>query len=362
VNSFIERASPGLLWRELDLEASHAERGRQLFAGTLGQRNQLWKEFRSYIRQAKEYDDAAAHVHGPSAALLLYYMALNLAKAELLTTTPNPITGQVIRHGLTFSPTGAKTIAGDHLGVQAGVFPLLYRKRTGSPLPLKTQLRIKPMLGYIEEIGWELAQTGFMEARITQLLHIVAVTVPTLWALIAVSNGSVISNHRVTRAMFNKYFEPVAAPPQTDWRNVFAVTKRANFEGPSFYESRQKITATAPAIVGPDIVQIRNATWNNLRGYIDDGEDDVCDALLAASFSGVKLQPMPPALARYALMYYVSSLVRYKPEQLDPRVNPEQHWLLAAFVDQARTQLLRSALSGIRNVRHLFYSTAIYRS
>src|SRR5437868_2549298 len=82
-NSFVEPASPELLWREFDLEASYADRGRKLFTGTLAQRNRLWREFRSYLRQAKEYGDAATYVRGPSAALLLYYMALNLAKAEL---------------------------------------------------------------------------------------------------------------------------------------------------------------------------------------------------------------------------------------------------------------------------------------
>src|SRR5438552_1565022 len=100
LTTFAEPPSADLIWREIDMEASYPDRGRALFTGTLAQRNKLWREFRSYVRQARDYDEAARTIKGASAALLLYYSALNLAKAELLTSVPNPISGQTIRHGL----------------------------------------------------------------------------------------------------------------------------------------------------------------------------------------------------------------------------------------------------------------------
>jgi hypothetical protein len=153
-------------------------------------------------------------------------------------------------------------------------------------------------------------------------------------------------------------------PPPHDWRNPFAVSHRIGGETRSIFEGRRKYTFhPQPGGAYPisDFVQVSNGTWNDLVGLIDDGVDDQDDAMLASSLSGARFLPMPPSLARYALMYYVSSLVRYKPDQLDPRFQPEQQWLLAAFVDQARTPLLRAALTGIRNRRHMFHSPGAYR-
>jgi hypothetical protein len=214
LNSFGEPPSPELIWREIDMEASYPDRGRALFVGTLAQRNKLWREFRSYVRQAKDYGEAAHSVRGPSAALLLYYSALNLAKAELLTSVPNLVSGQTIHHGLSYSPTGAKTIAGDYLTVRAGgVFPLLYRKRTGRPLPKNTRIWVKPLLGYIYEISWEIEQTGFTDVRVTGLLHLIAIAGTEAWALLALNNPAAMTGHRVTNAQFRKHFESVSVPP-----------------------------------------------------------------------------------------------------------------------------------------------------
>jgi YaaC-like Protein len=366
VMEILEAPSPELIWREIEMEASYPDRGRALFTGSFAQRNKLWREFRSYVRQAREYDDAARNVKGPSAALLLYYAALNLAKAELLTSVPNLVSGQKISHGLSYSPTGAKTISGDFLKVQAGgVFPLLYRKRTGKPLANNVRIRVKPLLGYMQEIAWEVIQTSFTPLRYTGLLHFIAIAGAQGWAMMALSNPNSITGHRVTNARFKKLFEPVSVPVGLDWRNAFAVSQRMGGETRAIFEGRRKYTfhpAPGGGYPSADFIQVSNGTWTDLIGLIDDGTDDEDDAVLGSSLSGAQFLPMPPSLARYALMYYVSSLVRYKPDQLDPRLQPEQHWLLAAFVDQARTRLLRSALTGIRNKRHLFHSPGVYRT
>ena len=70
-----------------------------------------------------------------------------------------------------------------------------------------------------------------------------------------------------------------------------------------------------------------------------------------------------PKLARevYALMLYVSSLVRYRPTHLDPQVNGHQAWLLDAFTQQAEIPLLEAALAGILGRPFLFYSKSAFR-
>src|SRR5438552_13334546 len=100
-------ATPDLLWHLIGFRAEIVEQGRALFSGSIGQRNSLWREFRNYVRQAKEYELAARGVAGSSGSLLHYYVALNLAKAELLISNPTAIVGQRINHGLTFNPTAS---------------------------------------------------------------------------------------------------------------------------------------------------------------------------------------------------------------------------------------------------------------
>jgi hypothetical protein len=63
---------------------------------------------------------------------------------------------------------------------------------------------------------------------------------------------------------------------------------------------------------------------------------------------------MPASLARYAIMYYVSSLVRYKPSALDRSLRGTQAWLLDAFTYEAALPLLQNALSAIQGFPQLY--------
>src|SRR5262249_1573565 len=149
-------ATRELLWRFIKRYADLPDEGRRLFSGTLAQRNALWREFRNYVRQAEEYDSAAAGVSGTSGGLLYYYANLQLAKAELLTVAPNRILGARIHHGLTFNPQIARSIDTDVVTVANGVFPMLYEKRTGLAVTPGTGLSVRRLLQSVPEIGWEI--------------------------------------------------------------------------------------------------------------------------------------------------------------------------------------------------------------
>ena len=56
---------------------------------------------------------------------------------------------------------------------------------------------------------------------------------------------------------------------------------------------------------------------------------------------------MPPDLARYAAMFYCSSVARYRPSLLHADAQGEGAWILNTFVMEARLLLLRSAVQGI---------------
>ena len=100
-----------------------------------------------------------------------------------------------------------------------------------------------------------------------------------------------------------------------------------------------------------DIERVRSALAVDLGALLDPvGYREA--AGLSPSLLTSRMVPMPSSLATYATMFYASSLVRYKPDRVDPRSNPVQAWLMDCFVDQAALPLLQSAASGITGTTH----------
>jgi YaaC-like protein len=379
---FNESATRALIWRELLQLADVPKAGRALFSGSLVRRSRLWKEFGSFIRQAKAYDDAASLVNGPSSALLQYYTALNLAKAELLTLPNNP---KAFAHGLTSSSQSARSIAGDVVTVKPGVFPLLYEKRTGVSLPTGTRLNVKRLLGSVPELGWELVTSKFAPSTTASLMHAAVTDGTTGWAVIAIDNPSVLLDSPSSSKVFLGAFEPVTPfpavlpgvtfpyrfPPPSlpgsnrEWRDVFGVSHRFGRGYQLFFESRWRLPVhpqePGPHVATDDYAAISAETNKTLRGLIDLSYEEGADATVTPSHVKNRMMPMPAGLARYAAIFYLSSLVRYRPTQVDLANNPRQHWLMSAFADQSAIHMLQSMLSGITGKWHLYYSPGAFR-
>jgi hypothetical protein len=341
------------VWRFITLAADVPERGRQLFTGSRADKNRAWREFRNYIRQARAYDDAASGVAGSSAALLYYYAILNLAKAELLLSHPANIIGQRIHHGLSYNPTRGKTITGDVLSVQDGVFPLLYEKRTGRQLPLSEKLEIKRLLANCPELLDELDETGIGKATFSNVIYAAVSDSQEMWSLLGLDRPNDLGTGTPTRRLFNRYFLPVRPPGR--WQEVLAISPRLPTGDLYFFEQRTKDSVLA----SPEELAVR--TWGELRDILDYSMQEGYDALICPSLYKSRMLPMPASLARYALMFYVSSLVRYKPSQLDPQSQGRQAWLLDSFTNEASLLLLRAALSNITQRLHVFYSPSAFR-
>lgn len=140
------------------------------------------------------------------------------------------------------------------------------------------------------------------------------------------------------------------------------VSRRFGRAEQSFFESRWRIQMhpMAPGLYrASDFAEICTETNRTLRGLIDLPSEEGTDAAVTPSHVKVRMVPMPAGLARYAVLYYLSSLVRYRPTQV--AINPTQHWLMAAFADQASLPTLQSMLSGITGTWHTYYSPGAFR-
>lgn len=362
VYNFLEPASRELIWKWIELLANNPIEGRKLFPGNLAAKNRLWHEFHNFVRQAKAYDDAAALVTGNSSGLLQYYALLNLAKAELLTTNAPAVMTPPLRHGLVFRRSPGDSVSGDVIEIAAGVFPLLYEKRTGLPLPIGTKLSAKRLLGHVPEIGWELGRLALAPCVIGWFAHAVVFDATHVWAVLLCQRLDAVLNSTATKAKLTPNFEIVDLQ-LPEWRDTFGFSRR-QLSGPyTCLQSRWSFARVDPngSVHDAEIIKTARETWKRLSGLVDTTTEPGADALLSPSLLKSRWLPMPPSLARYALMFYLSSLVRYAPTKLDPRRQADQAWLFDSFAGEAHIPLLINSLNGMAVEPVLFHQRAVQR-
>jgi hypothetical protein len=352
-----EQPSGAELLEHLRPEAELPSVGRSRFVGPLRQKNAHWLVYRNFIRQALSNFQAALNVENRSASLLYYYAMLNLAKAELLTVSSSSVQGFVF-HGLRFNVSGAKTVFADYLTVSDGVFRMLYERRTGFPLPVGTRLPVKRLIARIPEIGEQVARLTSTTPEVIGIIHLVAFDDANAWILLALDRAGALEADTVTGRYFRRYFRKVDAP--REWRDKFAVSRRALTM--EFYES----IAAFPFVPGDEVSRqaaLRNAITHtsSVKDVLGLSTDAMFDAWLSPSLYKTRMLPMPPAMARYAVTFYASSLVRYRPSMFDTQAYPEQAYLFDALARECAIPMLKDTLSALTGTDYYFLPEAGWR-
>ncbi len=328
VSALHDRPSAPALLESLRTGAELQSVGHARFSGSRTHRSNLWLEYRNFLRQALSHYQAALGVDNRSAALLSYYAMLNFAKAELLSVNPTAVRGAV-GHGLHFSPTRARSVAGDALTVTDGVFRLLYEHRTGHALPLSTRLPIRRLLARIPEMESQIRDVGLGPTKVAGVLNVTAADSSSAWTLLAIDRDNTFSMGTASVRLLARIFQTVEAPPT--WRHVFGLSVRAA-DAVSFYESRIKFPhdGLGTSSLGHAMRAAQVDAWR-ARDLLEPSTSAAFDAWLSPSLYGARILPMPPSLARYAVTYYASSLVRYRPSMFDAQVSPEHAYLFDAL-------------------------------
>ncbi|MFC1404002.1 MULTISPECIES: YaaC family protein [Streptacidiphilus] len=349
-----ESASFPLLLENLRRHAEIAEVGRARFPGTLAQKNKAWREYRNFLRQALSNYTAAIDVPNRSACLLYYYAMLNFAKAELLSNRPNDISGKFVGHGLSFSPKRAQTVAGDVLEVKEGVFRWLYEERTGHSLPKGTRLSVKRLLAQIPEVGTQVADAGLGECQIVGANISLAMDSSNSWTMLLVQDRGRGLPSRTEKILLKSYRQVRMVD---HWRDIFAISKRALGNG-SLYESLDLAPNAAPAVPNFDLA-LANAM--KIRDIVGMRTDEFHDFMICPTMGGNKSIPMPSSLARYAVTYYASSLVRYKPSVFDLQIYPKQAYMFDAIARECALPMLLDTLSALEGADQIFNEQGAYR-
>lgn len=345
--SYTEAYAPDVAWESLRTIESSPRAGVGHFADAGKGARALWQEAANYLRQARVYFDAGQKVEGTSSALLFYYCALQLAKAELLSTNSGDIVGRTIPHGLSHGITSAGNPKNDFLTVKSsGIFPLLYRKRIGKHIPPGTQLRVATLLQYVPEIGIELTAATGLAPRAHSIYHAMFSNPTSTWtAVLATEVGFPKDTREPVVRLLNANFEKV--PAHKDWKLFFGLSPRIGFGDPVWYQSKKILASNNRSI------DSLYAPLVPLHPYLDNPIYGGADAYLQPAMPTLKI-PMTGSLARYCLMYYLSSLVRYKPVVLDPKRYPDYSWVLSSFCRMSALPLVVNAADSITGQWHIF--------
>jgi len=336
----VESAGLGLLaTRNLAFGALHQD-----------QKDQLWKEFRSYIRQAEGFYRGACVLPWKSSPLNYYYAFMNLSKAlAVVRGLLLPQAAQVPRvlhHGMS-----ARVDIGPpevwRLRVQSadGGFSLLYQSTIGNPIAHGTEFDVRLLLGYATPIGWQIQKSGVAIPR---------AWFPCKWIIaVAPANGcwDIIGMFRdldLTRlpAAFDAAYEeiPQDAIKTFAFRNLGLQASEAG--GYRFVQRKAPLPIAAGQVQFPDL---RLALRNDLAGCIFEFLDDpnYHFAIGLPYVAAGQNVSMDEGVALYAVTYFLSSLVRYHPDYMDQIGDSNEAWLIESFAKAAPLFLLRYLASAI---------------
>lgn len=326
-----------------------------LFSGSLADRRSRYSDFRALMRQAQTYWDAASTTKGSAAALPFYYSQLQLAKAELLITNASEIQAGSIMHGLRKVRSRTRSIRSDYLEVTRGVFPLLFEKRTGRALPIGTRISAVNLLSLIPEIGLEMSVMSPTRPETMSGYYAVAMDDHQAWSVMMMPSGFTSDSREPIVRRLNAGYEEVEQKNFANWRGVFAVSSRMYGGNVRTFQSRKTMWDTgSDGLQQPNLDKAIPMLSNLMGDHLRLSAREQTDFTLTASIQKSKSLVIPLDLVRYAVIFYLSSLVRYHPAAVDPTSEPAQAYLMDSLINDVPLGLLVGALDGISGIHSFF--------
>ncbi|KQY46889.1 hypothetical protein ASD18_05675 [Cellulomonas sp. Root137] len=166
------------------------------------------------------------------------------------------------------------------------------------------------------------------------------------WVILALLDGRMGSREPLARALARHFHEvPIADLP--DWRRYFAISSRSIPMNLRILQSKRTFPYGGSVDFNSAFYQAMSHVKDSLGPHASDPVAQAADFQLCHSLKKSDSYTLPVSLARYAAMFYLSSLVRYKPSALDPYRQGAQAWLMDSFSREVPLYLLSGALSGI---------------
>lgn len=310
----------------------------------------IWKRFRSYIRQADNYWQAASKTSYKSSSLLYYYSFLNLVKAYLLLE--NPRLPHNVKHGLSFNTRVTYTnLQKNTITSVIGrdqIFPLYYQKLFSVNPTVRYE--ILSLLNYATDISYQFEDGKFGRRKVFPFIYRIAIDKNRAksWLLFTLPSIAPLKYYRSVFRDFFTEFEKVTKLQSVgpSFREMFGF-ESVEWSVYDFYQSKpgnEIDFVNDKILIGSHIQKLKNVlgSWLTPNYYPD-------------KFSGFLNFPknkqdtatMNEELAIYITMFFMSEVVRYRPDFLDEIFESRAAWLLESFVETCPLKFLRAIASRI---------------
>jgi hypothetical protein len=308
--------------------------------------NEIFDKFRAFIRQSKANYDAAKVLPYRSSGLLYYYCFLNLAKAFILLRDPDKVMGRVT-HGLSYNPSSVNILFDEEIiTTSSGVFSTLYKIETGIDLQIMSDINIADILGLCSDILYQYLSGGFGTQKLYPGISCIAAdsNSKSSWLLWGILEGSDIENR-----MPDVHSRVLDVYEKTSIDNNIAnkVFKhyRREWLGYKFYQSRSVVPwepgdKFKTSVSYHELIDTLYPHYS--EHYFKDDFD--FDITLRTDVGNI---PMNEMLSIYAVMFYLSSLVRYRPDYLERILSDKASWIISSFVNSCILEFLKQMCSRI---------------
>jgi YaaC-like Protein len=290
-------------------------------------------QFQAYIRQARTFFEAAEVLHHRASPLNYYYAFLNFAKAYILLRTPRFVDDNLV-HGLRHKAKSSSLRKQSVRVLQDGVFPLFYKEVTSASISNGARFKIVDLLGYVSDVGYEYRHLKYGEPQYYRCRFAIcnSSTTRAQFAIIAAHRPPSIDISKKNLGL-NKFFDAVTLDKHIA-RELFGL-KAEDMPAYQFYESKQQYPPADFAKVPSDIAA-------KLSGIISYNPfNDPFLFVLNNRIRSPRLAPMHEMLAIYCCMYYLGSLVRYRPDLLEAMLSTKDAWIIERFTKSAPLAFLR---------------------
>ena len=294
----------------------------------------------AYIRQFIAFYGAAGHLNYRAAPLLYYYSFLNLAKAIAFVRDPAFPAGR-IKHGLGQGPVAASLVKSTVISEADGVFNRFFKLIFGQEFPKNSSVDIRELLGYMTDLRWEYGSFNLGAPRSTSAS--ISVTRDAretdFRGLLTVKNIGSGFDRSVAKVLVQN-FEQVL-PDQQTIRNIFGWSPARTSEH-TFWRTRKAYSPTAPGKIAAHTVclDIAASLGNKVSKSPFDEDELIAINLDLKQPPGI---PMNEFMAIYVVMFFLGSLVRYRPEILEGMLINKDAWLVEVFVRSTPVTFLRHA-------------------
>lgn len=171
--------------------------------------------------------------------------------------------------------------------------------------------------------------------------------------MLAVQDFEILSFYKKALKEFNRYFEQIE-PNKTIVREVFGLYAES-LKGYSFFESSKTYSWMQGDLI--PVGQMKKDCFSALdKFYESNVYNDERTILLNAPLRKNLQISFNQLLSIYATMFYLGSLVRYRPDYLEKLLDSRDAWIIERFTYSAPSTFLRSMVNLILQQDYIYIS------